>query len=43
MSTRSILVYYPGYPFDWGVLTPQRAVAAAAAALVGAGHESVGS
>ena len=41
MSTRSILVFYPGYPFDWGALVPQREAAAAAASLIDAGHQTV--
>lgn len=41
MNTRSMLVYYPGYPFDWGVLTPQRAAASAAGSLIEAGHDCV--
>lgn len=38
MSTRSILVYYPGYPFDWEALTPQRTAASVAGSLIDAGH-----
>jgi len=41
MSTRSILVYYPGYPFEWGALTPQRTAASVAGSLIDAGHTCV--
>jgi hypothetical protein len=41
MSTRGMLVYYPGYPFDWEALTPQRRAASAAGALKRAGHRCV--
>lgn len=41
MSTRSMLVYYPGYPFDWGALTPQRTAASVAGSLIALGHECV--
>jgi hypothetical protein len=41
MSTRSMLVCYPGYPFDWGALTPQRTAASVAGSLIDAGHTCV--
>jgi hypothetical protein len=38
MKTRSVLVYFPGYPFDIKALMPSRALAAAAGCLLDAGH-----
>lgn len=40
MKTRSVLLYYPGFPFDPGVLTPSRTLAATAAGLLEQGHET---
>lgn len=40
MTTRSQLVYFPGYPFDLACLTPRYRLAALAGALLAAGHET---
>lgn len=40
MKTRSVLLYYPGFPFDPDVLTPSRTLAATAAGLLEQGHET---
>jgi hypothetical protein len=40
MKTRSVLLYFPGYPFDPQVLTPSRPLASAAANLLEQGHET---
>ncbi|MCC6796128.1 MAG: hypothetical protein IT366_13495 [Candidatus Hydrogenedentes bacterium] len=40
MKTRSVLLYYPGFPFDPDVLTPSRPLAATAAVLLEQGHET---
>jgi hypothetical protein len=38
MKTRSVLVYFPGYPFDIKTLMPSRILASAAGCLLDAGH-----
>ncbi len=40
MKTRSVLLYYPGFPFDPDVLVPSRTLAATAASLLDQGHET---
>lgn len=40
MKTRSVLLYYPGFPFAPDILTPSRTLAATAAGLLEQGHET---
>ena len=40
MKTRSVLTYFPGYPFEPSVLTPSRMLAAVAGSLLDQGHET---
>lgn len=41
MKTRSILLYFPGYPFELKVLTPSRQLASLAGSLLDQGHETL--
>lgn len=41
MKTRSILLYFPGYPFEIKTLTPSRQIASLAGSLLDQGHETL--